>query len=100
MTPAEQQARFGEVVHTHTHRCDVKGCTNQSSIKLEGGGHRCLNHYPPIMNREELEAEALRVVSATNYYDLADNIESTSDEELRQIIAANGSEKLEEAIAS
>ena len=52
------------------------------------------------MTREELEKEALFTVSAALYYDLADNIEITSDEELRQIIAADGDEEKEEAIAS
>lgn len=36
-------------------------------------------------------------VSATNYYDLADNIENTTDEELERIIAAGGDESKEGA---
>lgn len=47
------------------------------------------------LGREELEREALWRVSATNYYDLADNIDATSDDELRHIIAANGNEAKE-----
>ena len=49
------------------------------------------------MDREELEKEALFSVSATNYYDLADNIENTTDEELERIIAAGGDESKEGA---
>ena len=52
------------------------------------------------MGREDLEREALWRISATNYYDLADNIDETSDDELRQIIAANGNEAEEAEIAN
>lgn len=52
------------------------------------------------LDREELEREALWRVSATNYYDLADNIDATSDDELRQIIAANGNEAEEAKLAN
>ena len=49
------------------------------------------------MDREELEKEALFTVSATNFYDLGDNIENTTDEELERIIAADGDESKEGA---
>lgn len=49
------------------------------------------------MDREELEKEALFTVSATNFYDLGDNIENTTDEELERIIAAGGDESKEGA---
>jgi hypothetical protein len=38
------------------------------------------------LDREELEKVALMAVCACNYYDLADNIDITTDEELWQII--------------
>ena len=50
------------------------------------------------MDREDLERAALEAVSATNYYDLADNIDATSDDELYKIIDADGDETKEEAI--
>lgn len=52
------------------------------------------------MDREDLERAALEAVSATNYYDLADNIDATTDDELRHIIAANGNEAEEAKIAN
>lgn len=52
------------------------------------------------MGREDLIREAVWRVSATNYYDLKDNIDATSDDELRQIIAANGDELKEAEIAN
>ena len=39
-----------------------------------------------MTDRETLEAEALKAVCACLYYDLADYLDSTSDEELRAII--------------
>lgn len=42
--------------------------------------------YEAPLEREELEKLALEEVCACDYYDLCDNMESTSDEELRQII--------------
>lgn len=51
-----------------------------------------LRYFTEGMDREDLERAALEAVSATNYYDLADNIDATSDDELRHIIAANGNE--------
>jgi len=47
------------------------------------------------MNRTELEQEALLTVSAELYYDLADNIDSVTDEELYKIIECNGSYRKE-----
>lgn len=45
MTPAEQQARFGEVVHVKTYRCTEDGCKEVSSVKTLDGGHLCIDHY-------------------------------------------------------
>ena len=42
------------------------------------------------MNRTELEQEALTVVSPDLYYDLADNIDSASDEQLYAVIECDG----------
>ena len=39
-----------------------------------------------MLDREDLEKLSLLAVCSCNYYDLADNIEITSDEELWQII--------------
>jgi redox-regulated HSP33 family molecular chaperone len=39
-----------------------------------------------MLDRETLEAEALKEVCACLYYDLADYLDSTSDDELRAII--------------
>lgn len=50
------------------------------------------------MAREDLERAALEAVSAANYYDLADNIDATSDAELYKIIDADGDETKEENI--
>lgn len=50
------------------------------------------------MDREDLERAALEAVSATNYYDLADNIDATSDDDLYKIIDADGDETKEENI--
>ena len=38
-------------------------------------------------DREQLEQEALEAVSADEYYELCDNLDSTSDEELEKIIS-------------
>ena len=43
-----------------------------------------------MTDREDLEKLALAKVSAENHYELADNIDSTSDEELKKIIASDG----------
>lgn len=48
-----------------------------------------------MMNREDLEKLALETVSAELYYDLADNLETATDEELIKIIECNGSYKKE-----
>lgn len=42
--------------------------------------------------RNELEAAALMAVSSENYYDLADNLQSTSDHDLQMIIDGRESE--------
>ena len=39
-----------------------------------------------MLDRETLESEALKAVCACLYYDLADYLEITSDDELRAII--------------
>lgn len=44
----------------------------------------------PHRDREELERSALAAISATDYYDLADNLEITTDIELLQIIEGAG----------
>lgn len=38
-------------------------------------------------DREQLEKEALEVVSAEDYYELCDNLDAASDSELVKIIA-------------
>jgi len=43
------------------------------------------------MKREDLEKLALETVSAELYYDLADTIDSATDDELYKIIECNGS---------
>jgi hypothetical protein len=43
-----------------------------------------------MMKREDLEKLALETVSAELYYDLADNIDACSDEDLHRIIACKG----------
>ncbi len=48
-----------------------------------------------MTDRDTLERVALETVSPDNYYDLADNLDITTDEELRQIIAANGVAEVE-----
>jgi len=47
------------------------------------------------MSREELEQKALLIVSPDLYYDLADNIDSATDEELYKIIECDGSYRKE-----
>jgi len=42
------------------------------------------------MNREELEQKALMTVSPDLYYDLADTIDSVTDNDLHKIISFNG----------
>lgn len=44
------------------------------------------------VEREALEKKALEVICACNYYDLADNVDSMSNEELQEIITNNGVE--------
>ena len=41
------------------------------------------------LTREELEKAAMQAVCACQHYDLADNLENTSDEELQDIIDGN-----------
>ena len=41
--------------------------------------------------RDVLEQMALKACSEINYYDLTDNIDNMSDDELRDLIACNGS---------
>lgn len=47
------------------------------------------------MNREELEKQALITVSSELYYDLCDNLDAISDDELQALIACNGNYKKE-----
>lgn len=47
------------------------------------------------MNREDLEELAMRTVSPDNYYDLADSLDSMSDNDLRDVIDCNGDVNLE-----
>ena len=47
------------------------------------------------LTREDLEKLALETVSADNYYDLADNIDSTTDYDLSRIIDCGGDYNLE-----
>ena len=49
-------------------------------------------------NREELEQQALNTISADLLYELADSISSTSDWELRQLIACRGDYSKEQAL--
>lgn len=49
------------------------------------------------ITREELEALALHTVSSTNYYDLCDNIDTMTDNDLHALIDANSDEEQEEA---
>ena len=51
MTPAEQQQRFGEVVHLKVNRCSRPKCREVSSVKTMAGDHLCINHY---LNEVEL----------------------------------------------
>lgn len=44
------------------------------------------------VDRQSLEAAALIAVSSENYYDLADNIQVTTNEELQMIIDGRESE--------
>lgn len=44
-----------------------------------------------MTDRETLEQQALQAVSAELYYDLADNIDEVSDEDLKAIIAGEES---------
>ena len=46
--------------------------------------------------RDELEQKAKMTVSAELYYDLADTIDSVSDDELHRLIACNGNYELEQ----
>lgn len=50
------------------------------------------------MDRETLEKIALFTISAQNYYDLADTINETSDDELMDLINCNGDYKKEQAL--
>ena len=55
-----------------------------------------MNFSHPKMNsheREKLEKTALGVICPCYYYDLADNIDSMSDDELQEIIASDSSDK-------
>ncbi len=47
------------------------------------------------LERDELEKHTLMIVSSDLYYDLADNIDNVTDEELIRIIACNGDFKKE-----
>lgn len=47
------------------------------------------------MNREDLEAIAKKTVSSELYYDLCDNLDVTTDDELLDIIACKGDYKKE-----
>lgn len=47
------------------------------------------------MEREELENTALDTVSSDYYYELSDNINNATDEELQLLIDCNGDEELE-----
>ena len=47
------------------------------------------------MNREELERVAKMIISPDNYYDLADSLDSITDDELNKLIACDGNAKLE-----
>lgn len=47
------------------------------------------------MNREDLEKLAQITISSELYYDLCDNLDTISDEELQALIACNGNYKKE-----
>lgn len=47
------------------------------------------------MDRELIEQMALMAVSSELYYDLADNLDITTDEELYKIIKCNGNYRRE-----
>lgn len=47
------------------------------------------------MNREDLEKQALITVSSELYYDLCDNLDAMTDDELQALIACNGNYELE-----
>jgi hypothetical protein len=47
------------------------------------------------MNRDVLEQIAKTTVSSELYYDLCDNIDAMSDDELQALIACNGNYKKE-----
>lgn len=51
------------------------------------------------MNRETLEKIALYEISAENYYDLADNLDTLTDDELLDLIACKGNYKKELKLA-
>lgn len=74
--------------------------TTNDTATISGGDPAKLQTGEPLRKREDLEREALRVVSATFYYDLADCIDGCSDDDLRAIIAANGDEAKEQALAT
>lgn len=57
------------------------------------------NYYEGVTDRETLEQLALETVSAENYYDMADTIDSLTDNELQAIIDCNGDYKKELAIS-
>ena len=82
--------------------CETVFCHNEATVKLPMGNMFCGEHAPAASeyDREDLEELALRTVSATNYYDLADNIDATSDNDLYAIIAADGDEAKENALAT
>lgn len=42
------------------------------------------------VDRKDLEKQALKAVSAEDYYELCDNMDTATDEELELIIATNG----------
>lgn len=50
------------------------------------------------MDRDTLEQTALQTVSSDYYYDLADTIDSMTDEQLYQIVECDGDVKLEEKL--
>lgn len=50
------------------------------------------------MTREDIEKIALFTVSSELYYDLCDNIDAITDNELLELIACNGNYKKELAL--
>lgn len=48
-----------------------------------------------MIDREQLEQMALFTVSAEHYYDLCDNINEMTNEELAELIKCNGNYKQE-----